>query len=168
MTSYPPPRSGRGWPARAALTAAALALGGVAAAPAVSRAATMTTLYASPTGSGTACSSAAPCSLTQAKASVEAIDGNMSGDIVVQLAGGTYRLSAPLVFDNADSGTNGHNIIFQAAPGATPGDLRRPAGDRLDAARLGRQHLLRLRAGRHGLPPAVRRRVGRRRAPRSR
>ncbi len=80
----------------------------------------MTTLYASPTGSGTACSAAAPCSLTQAKSSVEASDGNMSGDIVVQMASGTYRLSAPLVFNNADSGTNGHNIIFQAASGASP------------------------------------------------
>jgi hypothetical protein len=120
MTSYPPPRSGRGLPARAVLAAGALALAGVAAAPAVSQAATMTTLYASPTGSGTACTSAAPCSLTQAKSSVEASAGSMSGDIVVQLAGGTYRLSAPLVFNNADSGTNGHNIIFQAAPGATP------------------------------------------------
>ncbi len=119
MTSYPPPRARRGLPARAAL-AAALALAGVAAAPALSQAATMTTLYVSPTGSGTACTSAAPCSLTQAKSSVEAIAGNMSGDIVVQLAGGTYRLSAPLVLGNADSGTNGHNVIWQAASGATP------------------------------------------------
>ncbi len=120
MTSYPSLRAGRGLPARAALTAAALALAGVAAAPAISQAATMTTLYVSPTGSGTACSAAAPCSLTQAKSSVEASDGNMSGDIVVQLAGGTYRLSAPLVLNNSDSGTGGHNVIWQAAPGASP------------------------------------------------
>ncbi|MBS2966926.1 right-handed parallel beta-helix repeat-containing protein, partial [Actinocrinis puniceicyclus] len=80
----------------------------------------MTTLYASATGSGTACSMTAPCSLGQAQSSVRSLDGNMSGDIVVQLAGGTYRLSAPLVFNNSDSGSGGHNVIWQAAPGATP------------------------------------------------
>jgi len=107
-------------PLRAAVVAA-LAAGGVVAAPAVaSHAATMTTVYVSPTGSGTSCSAAAPCSLTQAKASVEAIDGNMTGDIVVELAGGTYRLSAPLALGAADSGTNGHTVVWQAAAGATP------------------------------------------------
>ena len=44
----------------------------------------------------------------------------MSGDIVVQLAGGTYRLSAPLVFGTADSGSNGYTVTWQAASGATP------------------------------------------------
>jgi len=122
MTSYPPTRASRGLPLPArgrAVLAAALALAGVAVAPTLSHAATMTTLFASPTGSGTSCTSSAPCSLTQAKSSVEAIDGNMSGDIVVQLAAGTYRLSAPLTLGNADSGTNGHNVIWQAASGAT-------------------------------------------------
>jgi len=80
----------------------------------------MSTLFASPTGSGTSCSSSAPCSLTQAQQSVRALDGNMSGDIVVQLAGGIYRLSAPLVLGTADSGSNGNNVIWQAASGATP------------------------------------------------
>jgi hypothetical protein len=119
MTSYPPLRAGRGLPVRVALVAA-LAFAGVIAAPALSHAATTTTLYASPSGSGTACTSSAPCSLTQAKSSVEAIDGNMSGGIVVQLAGGTYRLSAPLVFGDSDSGTNGNTITWEAAPGAAP------------------------------------------------
>ncbi|WP_333771716.1 ricin-type beta-trefoil lectin domain protein [Streptomyces sp. IBSBF 2435] len=80
----------------------------------------MTTLYVSPTGSGTACSASAPCSVTQAKSSVEAVDGNMSGDIVVQLAGGTYRLSSPLVLGSADSGSNGHQVVWQAASGQSP------------------------------------------------
>jgi hypothetical protein len=89
--------------------------------PAVTaQAAVSTTLYVSPSGSGTACSSSAPCSLTQAKSSVEAIDGNMSGDIVVQLAGGTYRLTSPLSLGSADSGSNGHTVSWQAAPGQTP------------------------------------------------
>jgi hypothetical protein len=114
-----PVRVGRGLLARAGLVVA-LALAGVAAAPALSHAASTTTLYVAPTGSGTSCSASAPCSLTQAKSSVEAIDGNMSGDIAVQLAGGTYRLSASLVLRNADSGSNGHNVSWQAAPGASP------------------------------------------------
>ncbi|GAB7184360.1 hypothetical protein ATKI12_4191 [Kitasatospora sp. Ki12] len=101
--------------------AAALAVGAAVIAPAtVSQAATMTTLYVSPSGSGTACSSSAPCSLTQAKTSVEAVNGSMTGDIVVQLAGGTYRLTAPLTLGSADSGNNGHRVLWQAAPGASP------------------------------------------------
>src|SRR4051812_16353373 len=44
----------------------------------------------------------------------------MSGDIAVQLADGAYRLSSPLRLTAADSGTNGHNVIWQAAPSAHP------------------------------------------------
>ena len=105
-------------PARTALAAAFAVAAGCALAviPTAASAATTTTLYVSPTGSGTSCTSAAPCSLTQARSSVEAIDGNMSGNIVVQLAGGTYRLSSPLAFVAADSGTNGSSVTWQAAP----------------------------------------------------
>ncbi|WP_348650608.1 ricin-type beta-trefoil lectin domain protein [Catellatospora sp. KI3] len=90
----------------------------VAAAPA--HAAVMTTLYASPTGSGTACSSAQPCSLSQAQSTVRAVAPAMTGDIVVQLAGGTYALGSPLTFTAADSGTNGYTVFWTAAQGATP------------------------------------------------
>ena len=111
----------RGGSSRPAILAAAVTLATAAfGIPAVSHAATAATLYASPTGSGTACSAAAPCSITQAQSSVRSMNSNMSGDIVVQLAGGTYRLSAPLVFNASDSGTNGHNVIWQAASGASP------------------------------------------------
>ncbi|NGY64385.1 hypothetical protein G7043_36285 [Lentzea sp. NEAU-D13] len=48
-----------------------------------------------PAGSGTACSSAQPCSITQAQAKVRTIVPAMTGDVVVQLAGGTYALSSP-------------------------------------------------------------------------
>ncbi|GAA1968195.1 ricin-type beta-trefoil lectin domain protein [Catenulispora subtropica] len=103
--------------AAATLTAAVATAFGAAT---VSHAATAATLYVSPTGSGTACSAGAPCSITQAQSSVRTMNTNMTGDIVVQLAGGTYRLSAPLVFTAADSGTNGYTVSWQAAPGATP------------------------------------------------
>ncbi|MFY1651169.1 RICIN domain-containing protein [Solwaraspora sp. WMMB762] len=100
----------------AALTAAA-AVTVVAAAPAM---AATTTLYASPSGTGTSCSAAQPCSLTSAQSAVRSLNGAMSGDIVVQLADGVYRLPAPLRFTAADSGNNGYRVLWQAAPSANP------------------------------------------------
>ena len=41
-------------------------------------------------------------------------------DVVVYLAGGTYRLAKPLAFTSADSGQNGHTITYQAASGQRP------------------------------------------------
>lgn len=41
-------------------------------------------------------------------------------DVVVDLAGGIYRLAAPLTFTSADSGRNGHTVTWQALPGQTP------------------------------------------------
>ncbi|MEV6823537.1 right-handed parallel beta-helix repeat-containing protein [Amycolatopsis sp. NPDC051102] len=41
-------------------------------------------------------------------------------DVHVELAGGTYRLNAPLKFTGEDSGRNGHTITWQARPGQTP------------------------------------------------
>ena len=76
--------------------------------------------YVSPSGTGTACTSAAPCSITQAKTAVRAAASGMSGDFVVELADGVYRLAAPLSFTAADSGTSGHTITWQAATGAHP------------------------------------------------
>ncbi|SEO76975.1 ricin-type beta-trefoil lectin domain protein [Actinacidiphila rubida] len=103
------------------IVVAAVAAGVVLAVPAVTaRAATMTTLYASPAGSGTSCSAAAPCSLTQAKSSVEALTANMTGDVVVSMAGGTYRLTEPWKLTAADSGRNGHTVTWQASPGQSP------------------------------------------------
>jgi len=78
------------------------------------------TFYVSPNGTGTSCTSAAPCSITQAQTVVRGAAAAMNADIVVNLANGTYRLTAPLVFTAADSGTNGHTITWQAATGASP------------------------------------------------
>ena len=79
-----------------------------------------TTLYASPSGSGSSCSASQPCSLTGAQAAVRSMVGSMSGDIVVQLADGVYRMTSPLTFTAADSGTNGHTVVWQAAASAHP------------------------------------------------
>ncbi|WP_240809538.1 RICIN domain-containing protein, partial [Microbispora catharanthi] len=99
----------------AALTAAMTVVVSATAA----RAAT-TTLYVSPSGTGSTCSSAQPCSLSGAQTAVRSLNGAMSGDIVVELADGVYRLSAPLRLSAADSGSNGYQVVWQAAPSAHP------------------------------------------------
>ncbi|WBB89469.1 RICIN domain-containing protein [Verrucosispora sp. WMMC514] len=120
--SVPPPP---GTPRRVLAATAAVALTAAAtvaavttfAAPAL---AATTTLYASPSGGGSACTATQPCSLTGAQTAVRSMNSSMSGDIVVQLADGVYRLSSPLRFTAADSGTNGYRVIWQAAPSARP------------------------------------------------
>jgi hypothetical protein len=58
--------------------------------------------------------------IAKAQSVIRGINSNMSGDIVVNLASGTYLQTSPLTFMSADSGTNGHNVIYQAASGAVP------------------------------------------------
>jgi len=77
-------------------------------------------VYVSPNGTGTACSSSAPCSITQAQSSARAAVAANQGDVVVELADGIYRVQAPLIFTAADSGTSGHPVVWQAASGAHP------------------------------------------------
>jgi hypothetical protein len=84
-------------------------------------AATAVTLYASPTGSGTACSQASPCSLSGAQSAVRSQLAAASGaNVTVLLQDGTYRLGSTWVFGAADSGTAGNPVTWQAAPGAHP------------------------------------------------
>lgn len=108
----------------AVLSAAALAAGGASAltAPAVAAADTAY-VYAAPNGSGVACIQPRPCSLDVAQQRERHIlqtDEALAKDVVVQLADGTYRLPEPLQFGPADSGRNGHRVIWTAAPGAHP------------------------------------------------
>jgi len=77
-------------------------------------------IYVAPDGSGPACSQEVPCSITEAQSKVRTLELDFNRDIDVLLANGTYRLSAPLTFDASDSGTNGHNVVWEAAPGAHP------------------------------------------------
>jgi hypothetical protein len=78
------------------------------------------TIYAAPSGSGTSCTAAQPCTLTAAQTAARSLTGSMSGDIVVQLADGVYRQSSPLRLTAADSGANGYRVVWQAAPSARP------------------------------------------------
>ena len=104
---------------RTALAAVAVVVAAaVATAPPASAA--TTTLHASPSGTGTACTATAPCSLTAAQSAVRSRTGTMSGDIVVELADGVYRLSQPFRLTAADSGTNGYRVLWQAAASARP------------------------------------------------
>jgi hypothetical protein len=41
-------------------------------------------------------------------------------DVVVELAGGTYRLTQPWKLTGADSGRNGHTVTWRAMPGQSP------------------------------------------------
>jgi hypothetical protein len=84
-------------------------------------AATAVTLYASPTGTGTACSQASPCSLSGAQSAVRSDLAATSGaDVTVLLQDGTYRLASTWAFGAADSGSPGNPVVWQAAPGAHP------------------------------------------------
>ncbi|MEO3859475.1 RICIN domain-containing protein [Acrocarpospora sp. B8E8] len=107
-------------PVLTGIVATALAAAFALVAPAAPALAATTTLYASPSGTGTACTSAQPCSLPAAQTAVRSLNGAMSGDIVVQLADGVYRLAAPLRLTAADSGNNGYTVTWQAAPSARP------------------------------------------------
>ena len=108
-----------------ALAVAAASLTFMAAAPAAAAPNNVqATYWASPSGSGSTCSSASPCSLEGARDKVRLVNGNMTGDIVVSLKDGTYALTDTFkLTEDAtthDSGTNGFDIIYRAAPDATP------------------------------------------------
>jgi hypothetical protein len=78
------------------------------------------TIYTAPTGGGILCVYFAPCSIGRAQQRARELAPSVRSDIVIQLAGGTYQLTAPLNLTTADSGRNGHVIRWQAAPGQHP------------------------------------------------
>lgn len=53
--------------------------------------------------------------LVDARNYVRTINNNMTSDIIVNISAGTYTLTETLEFTSEDSGTNNHNIIYQAA-----------------------------------------------------
>ena len=78
-------------------------------------------IYVSPLGSdanpGT--QSAPLRTLARAQMVVRSLNRNMTANITVYLADGTYRLSKPLAFGPLDSGSNGYDVVWTAAPTAT-------------------------------------------------
>jgi hypothetical protein len=107
---------------RRLLSGTAAALLAVALVPigAHQAAAATTTLYASTGGNGASCTLDNPCSLAKAQQTVRTLAPTMSGDITVDLRGGTYQLASSMNFTPADSGTSGHTVVWQAYPGETP------------------------------------------------
>ena len=101
----------------------AAAAAGVILAPSRAHAASIAgNVYVSPAGddrnSGTP---AAPVRTPQrAQALIQGMNQNMSGDLTVVLEDGFYRLTSPLALGPADSGTNGHNVVWTADTGARP------------------------------------------------
>ena len=77
-------------------------------------------LYASPSGSSGDCSRSAPCDLPGAQSAVRSRRSSGVTDVQVQLADGIYRLTSPLKFGPADSGTPGHPVVWRAMTGAHP------------------------------------------------
>ncbi|GAA2773230.1 hypothetical protein [Kitasatospora cinereorecta] len=108
----------------ASTSAAALAVGFTAftfGAAGAAGAAAPVTLYASPTGSGSACTLSAPCSLSGAQSVVRGLKPARTGaDVSVDLLDGTYRPASTWTFTAADSGSSGRPVVWQAAPGAHP------------------------------------------------
>jgi hypothetical protein len=78
------------------------------------------TLYVSPSGYGAACSQPRPCDIATARQAVERLDGDMTGNIDVDLLGGTYHVPGGLTLGVRDSGSNGHDVVWQAVPGQHP------------------------------------------------
>ncbi|MFE3852092.1 RICIN domain-containing protein [Streptomyces griseorubiginosus] len=90
--------------------------------PTPAAAATQATYYVAPNGddanSGTI---TAPFkTLQHARDVVRTVNNDMTGDINVFLRGGTYPVSSTVSFTSADSGTNGHRVVYAAYPGEKP------------------------------------------------
>jgi hypothetical protein len=96
----------------ATLVASALGVAGLAL-PA--HAATTVTYYVSPSGSDTNTGTSVDSpfrTLGKAQSAVRVVDKSTAGTVTVYLAGGTYRLSQPLTFTAADSGTSATGTIW--------------------------------------------------------
>ena len=125
-TSRPTSRAGR--PRSTARTlsalAAAAALSATALAPVASAAPQPTdrVVYVVPDegARGAACIQQLPCSIERAQELVRREAARGQRDITVELAGGTYRLDAPLELRAEDGGRNGHTVTWAAAPGEQP------------------------------------------------
>jgi parallel beta-helix repeat protein len=84
------------------------------------QAGTQVTLYVSPTGSDSNNGStpiSAFATLSKARDAVRAINANMTGDIVVEIAKGDYPVTETVTFTEQDSGNNGFNVVYKNQDG---------------------------------------------------
>lgn len=82
----------------------------------------MADFYVSPEGDDKAEGSASQPlkTIEGARDKIRKINGNMTGDIIVYIRGGTYTVDHTIEFTTADSASNGFRIIYKAAEGETP------------------------------------------------
>jgi hypothetical protein len=81
------------------------------------------TLYAAPDGAGSECSAQVPCSLFAARDKVRTLNANLTQDLEVCLAGGTYSLSETFELNASDSGSGGFNVVWRALESQNPPTL---------------------------------------------
>jgi Fibronectin type III domain len=124
------------------LTVAAIlsALAAIQAAPSAVAAESGARIYVSPAGNDSNPGTAQRPILTllHSRDLVRKINANMTGDITIILDGGTYRLAQPLILDTADSGSNGHDIVWISAQGRVAiisGAVRVTGWKRVDPSR---------------------------------
>ncbi|MFD0441547.1 hypothetical protein ACFQ10_01065 [Streptomyces indonesiensis] len=106
--------------ALAALAAAATALTALTPAPANASVARVATIVVAPEGSDRNQGTADHPLATLARAQRLARGLSDTSDVVVELSGGTYRLTQPWKLSSADSGRNGHTVTWRAQPGEAP------------------------------------------------
>lgn len=58
--------------------------------------------------------------IEKARQTVRNINSDMQNDIFIYLKSGIHKISDTMVFDADDSGTNGFNVVYCAAPGEKP------------------------------------------------
>lgn len=97
-----------------------LVFAGLVAVPSGSNAAVQAVLHASPSGSGTACTTGSPCSLAEATEQLGDMTASMTGDLILELGGGTYQRTGPWELGPEHGGKNGHEVVIRAKSGATP------------------------------------------------
>ncbi len=103
-------------PALGALAASAALI--AAAAPAVAQA--QTNLYVAPGGSdatGTGSRAKPWATVDKARAEIRSrgLNQQMQDDVVVNVAPGTYYTTRTIVFDEQDSGSNGHQVVYRSS-----------------------------------------------------
>ncbi|WP_443060782.1 fibronectin type III domain-containing protein [Streptomyces sp. NBC_00448] len=103
------------WPI---LAATAVAIGGIAATgPAADAAPPSQDVYVAPYGNDHAAGDARHPVRTLARAQdlVRQRDHHLAADLTVHLVDGTYRLDHPLTLDSRDSGSGGHQVVWQGS-----------------------------------------------------
>jgi hypothetical protein len=122
--------------ALSALVVLGLSAGVMNVAPTPAHAAVQATYYVSPSGSDSNPGTLSQPfkTITKARNVVRTINNSMTGDIIVYLKAGDYYQSSTIVFDESDSGTNGHNIIYKNYD--APGSARIIGGQKLTGWQL--------------------------------